>query len=466
MKHSLNSNSIFVRYYPQFLLLIIAFTFFTRVYRLHVPEAYIFDEVYHAVTAKLMIDGDTRAYEWNNPPPEPNTAVDWLHPPYAKLTQAASMAIFGKNSFGWRFSSVIFGCLLVLVTAKIAEELFKNKQLALLSAFLISLDGLVFTMSRIAMNDIHVTFFILLSMWLYLKYLSSKRSEFKLYIYSSIAAGFAVGSKWSGIFAIGFIACNEIVHLMKLLWASFLISKKKKQIQFRLLKSHVLKQLGLLIITCLIIPAVLYLGSYSQMFLLGKDFNHLKEMHKNTWWYQTNLTATHPAQSKPLQWFLNTKPVWLSVHYTKNMRGDIYAVGNPALFWLGDIAVFATLFTIIVKRFPKKIKLQKLITIEKDELSMLGILLFAYVIVWLPWQLSPRIMFFYHYLPAVPLLTINLTYWIMQLWKIKNFKILSALLVAVIFIAFVVWYPHLTQIPVSTELKEQIYFYFNFWKQS
>jgi len=123
------TKSIFERYYPQFLLMILAFTFFTRMYRLNIPERYEFDEVYHAVTAKLMVDGDMRAYEWTNPPPEPNTAVDWLHPPYAKLTQAASMSIFGKNSFGWRFSSVIFGVLVVYVTAKIAEELFNKKNL-------------------------------------------------------------------------------------------------------------------------------------------------------------------------------------------------------------------------------------------------------------------------------------------------------------------------------------------------
>lgn len=448
-------NTVLVKYYPQFLLLILAFTFFTRMYKLHVPETYQFDEVYHAVTAKLMVDGDTRAYEWHNPPPEPNTAVDWLHPPYAKLTQAASMAIFGKNSFGWRFSSVIFGCLVVLVTAKISEELFENKPLALLSAFLISLDGLLFVMSRIAMNDVHVTFFILLSIWQYIRYVKTDRKNKKVILYSSIAAGFAIGSKWSGAFAIAYIGINEFVYTVKTFFNTKLKNRwENKNLYF------VKNQFFLLVVSCLVIPAILYLGSYSQMFLLGKDFHHLVEMHKNTWWYQTNLTAQHPAQSKPLEWFLNTKPVWISVAYTgTNLRGDIYAIGNIALFWLGDIAIFATIAALLWQKIKKKI------LFKKFEIKMLSLLLFAYGLVWLPWQLSPRIMFFYHYLPAVPLLTINLAYWISKLWSTQRFRFFAFLSVLLIILSFIVWYPHLTQMPVPIELKEELYFYFSFWKQ-
>jgi len=450
------TKSIFERYYPQFLLMILAFTFFTRMYRLNIPERYEFDEVYHAVTAKLMVDGDMRAYEWTNPPPEPNTAVDWLHPPYAKLTQAASMSIFGKNSFGWRFSSVIFGVLVVYVTAKIAEELFNKKNLALLSAFLVSLDGLLFTMSRIAMNDVHVTFFILLSIWQYLRYINSKRKLKQILIFSSIAAGFAVGSKWSGVFAIGFIGINELFYTLKTFF-----SENKKKLFKKINLTFFRQQVLLIIVSCLLIPSLLYLGSYSHMFYLGKDFHHLVEMHKNTWWYQTNLTATHPAQSKPIQWFLNTKPVWITVAYEgRNIRGDIYAVGNPALFWFADIAVFMTFF-IIIKHKIKKSRFTKSLNIK-----MLSILMFAYLIVWLPWQLSPRIMFFYHYLPAVPLLTINLAYWLNKMWDSQRFRALAFLLVFIIFGAFVVWYPHLSLIPVPLTIKDGIYFYFDFWKQA
>ncbi|MFZ1721414.1 MAG: phospholipid carrier-dependent glycosyltransferase, partial [Microgenomates group bacterium] len=154
-------------YFPQILLAILAFTFITRIVRLTSPEVYVFDEVYHGITSKLIARNDPRAYEWWNAPVEENTAVDWLHPPLAKYTQATSMLVFGENSFGWRFSSVIFGILTVWVTAKLAFTLFRDERVALLSALFVSLDGLILTQSRIAMNDIHVTFLMILAVWMY-----------------------------------------------------------------------------------------------------------------------------------------------------------------------------------------------------------------------------------------------------------------------------------------------------------
>jgi len=201
------------KYYPQLLLTILAFSFFTRVYRLHLPEKYMFDEVYHAVTAKLIVDNDIRAYEFHNPPPEPNTAVDWLHPPLAKYTQALSMKIFGKNSFGWRFSSAIFGVLAVYLTARFAFNLFRDKGLSLLAALIVSLDGLVLTMSRIAMNDIHVTVFILMALNFYTIYVNSNRKKWKLLILASLSTGLAIGTKWSGAFALLIIGFLEAINI-------------------------------------------------------------------------------------------------------------------------------------------------------------------------------------------------------------------------------------------------------------
>ena len=155
------------RYHLTLVIGVIFFAFVTRIYRVNLPEQYIFDEVYHAVTAKLIARNDPRAFEWWNPAPEPNTAIDWLHPPYAKYTQALFIRIFGETTFAWRLSSVIFGVLVIVLVYKLSYELFGKKNLSLLAAFLASLDGLLLVQSRIAMNDIHVTFFILLTLLLF-----------------------------------------------------------------------------------------------------------------------------------------------------------------------------------------------------------------------------------------------------------------------------------------------------------
>ncbi len=459
--------SLLEKYYPQFLLLIIAFTFFTRIFRLHIPEKYIFDEVYHAVTAKLIAKGDTRAYEWSNPPPEPNTAVDWLHPPYAKYTQAFSIIIFGENTFSWRFPSVIFGCLVILLTAKIAEELFKDKTLALIAAFLASLDGLIFAMSRIAMNDIHVTAFILLSLFYYVRFMNLHRKEKKFLLFSGVAAGFAVGSKWSGAFIVAILSISEAIQIIKPLFLKLITSYKKTgKISLHVLASKkqiktTFSEIGLALVSFIVLPILLYLLSYAHMFMLGKDFHHLVEMHKNTWWYQTNLTATHPAQSKPIQWFLNTKPVWFSIILPeKDMRGDIYAIGNPVLFLFGGFAIIISTIGILLHRFVKPVE-----KFTKYHASV-AFLLIVYFSLWVPWQASPRIMFFYHYLPAVPLMCINLAFWLKKILEDKKIYMITPFIIGLVVTAFIIWYPHMTLIPVPIKFKEAIYFYFDFWKQS
>ncbi len=459
-------RNIVSKYYPQLLLAILAFSFFTRFYRLNIPEKYVFDEVYHAVTAKLIAQNDTRAYEWTNPPPEPNTAVDWLHPPIAKYFQALSMRLFGETSFGWRFSSAIFGVIAILLTARLADNLFKNKSVSLIAALISSLDGLMLTMSRIAMNDIHVTVFILMALNLYTMYLNSKRKKLKFLILAALFSGIAMGTKWSGVFSLLIIGFFEAINLMTTFFSK--ISKKLVLAKVKTL----LKNTFLLFLTLVILPSAIYILSYAHMFILGKDFNHLIEMHKNIWWYQTTLVATHPAQSRPIDWFLDSKPVWLDVSWSEGKRGDEYAFGNPAIFWVGDILIFATIVYLIYL-FVKMIKnggwagitANKNLKLKKD-FFRLFYLLFAYLAVWLPWQLSPRIMFFYHYLPAVPLLSINMAFWLNKLLTgKKNHRILAMIFLFSFVVIFIIWFPHWTGIEVPNEIKDNIYFAVDSWKQ-
>ena len=122
------------------LILILFFAFVSRIYRLHIPDRYIFDEVYHAITAKLVAANDPRAFEWWHGPIEPDTAVDWLHPPLAKYTQAFFIKILGSSGFSWRISSVLFGVGVIWAIYKLSQELFDDQRISLLAAGLASLD--------------------------------------------------------------------------------------------------------------------------------------------------------------------------------------------------------------------------------------------------------------------------------------------------------------------------------------
>jgi dolichyl-phosphate-mannose-protein mannosyltransferase len=462
------------------LILILAFAFVTRVARLHLPERYIFDEVYHAVTAKLIARGDPRAFEWWHPAPEPNTAIDWLHPPLAKFTQALGILAFGENTFGWRISSALFGVLVIWITAVLAKELSGQHAVGAMAGLLASLDGLLLVQSRIAMNDIHVTFFILAAALAYWR-LRQQRQPWR-WLVLSILLGLAIASKWSGLFIIIFVFAWEILTL--------LINWARRTFTF----SFSLSQAVMLMVSAFIIPLWIYISVYGMMFAQGKSLfcyenqivenvcykeefkssdpnipsstvyiSHFAELHRQIWWYQTNLKATHGYQSRPWQWLWDLKPVWYHVEYApagEDTIANIYAFGNPALFWLGNLSVVATFIWASMRFLQRK---------TSPQLIGAVFALTAYLIVWLPWQFSPRIMFFYHYAPAVPFLCILLAWQLVRLarWQPsglplgKGFTLLAVLAIAT---TFAIWYPNWTGIAVPTDFAQKVYFALPSWK--
>lgn len=446
-------------HYQTLFLLIIAFAFFTRIWQIHVPETYVFDEVYHAATAKLIAKNDPRAFEWWNPAPEKDAAVDWLHPPLAKYTQAIGIRLFGENSFGWRISSAIFGVGVIALVMILTKRVTNSSSASLVAGLLASFDGLLLVQSRIAMNDIHVTFFILLSIILYLNYKSAKSVQSLLLL--SLSVGAAIGTKWSGIFILGWVIFIESLSFL----GQIMALKKAKKVYKR-----ILEWLGF-IASVIGISILVYVASYTQMFLQGKTMDHFIKLHEQIWSYQTTLKATHPYQSRPQEWFLDIRPTWYYVQYVDdNHRADIYAFGNPFIQWFGVFCLTAILIislfslsSLRVKRFSKKIFSKSLLKLVENPFFLI---VSAYAIVWTPWFLSPRIMFYYHYTPAVPLLAIFITLTLQRAWKF-NSEVLKGMVGAVLivsFIVFLLWYPHWTGIETNMQLKDYVYFAFNSWK--
>jgi len=384
---------------------ILIFAFTSRVLFLSNPQKEYFDEVYHAFTAKTMLHDGPKAWEWWNTPPE-GFAYEWTHPPFAKEVMVVGMVIFGENSFGYRAPAALLGTGVVLLVYLIAKQLLKDELLALFSAAVISLDGLTLVMSRIGMNDIYFLFFALLAFYLFLK---------EKYFFSALALGFAAASKWT------------VFWTIPILGVAFLALRKK--FKFSLL-------------WFLIIPVAVYLVSYIPMFLYKEHtIETFIEVQKQMWWYHTNLKATHGYSSPWYTWPFLIRPVW---QYTSgqvnNMVANIYAMGNPAVFWLGLVSVAVATFYAARERNRR-----------------LGIIIFSYLAFFVPWAASPRIMFMYHYLPSIPFLAIATGYVLRRFPKtIVYFLVPSALL-------FIYFYPHWTGIKVPVWL-DNSYYWLDSWK--
>ena len=89
-----------------------------------------------------------------------DTAAFVVHPQVGKWLIAAGEQLFGMNSFGWRVAPLVFGTLLVLVTIRLVRRVSKSTLIGGLAGLLLTLDGLAFVMSRTALLDIFVAFFL------------------------------------------------------------------------------------------------------------------------------------------------------------------------------------------------------------------------------------------------------------------------------------------------------------------
>jgi len=384
---------------------ILAFAFITRVFNLSSPPTMYFDEVYHAFTAKVIMSADAaKAWEWWNTPPA-GFAYEWTHPPLAKLGMVLGMLIFGQNSSGWRIPGALLGVGSVLMVYLIAKELFKDEATGLLSAAVFSLDGLALVMSRIGMNDSYILFFAFLSIYLFMR-----QKDF----WSAVALGLALASKWSAVWTI---------PILGVLW----LWRKKK-----FTKS---------ILWFFVVPAAVYLLSYTDMFLTGHSLTIWWGMQEQMWWYHTGLRATHPYSSPWWSWPFLIRPIYL---YTSDEVGGmvarIYAFGNPLVFWFGLASVICSAVIAFFERNKK-----------------LGLTVFGYLIMFVPWAASPRIMFLYHYLPAIPFLSIATGYVLRRSPKlILGYFIAGSLL-------FVYFYPHWAGLTIPLWL-DKSYYWISSWR--
>ncbi|MDP4039338.1 MAG: glycosyltransferase family 39 protein [Candidatus Pacearchaeota archaeon] len=122
------------------------------------------------------------------------------------------MKLFGTNIIGIKFTSILFGSLLLVVIYFIAKELF-DKKTALIS-ILISLISYFQLDNMEASLDITMTFFVFLSIYFFIIFTKNKDKKYFYLIWISI--GLAVMSKPVALpFAFSIFICSAYYHFIK-----------------------------------------------------------------------------------------------------------------------------------------------------------------------------------------------------------------------------------------------------------
>lgn len=92
---------------------------------------------------------------------------DFKPPLYAYLS-IIPIRLFGLNGFSVRFISAFFGVLTVLITYLLIKKIFENKDIALLSSFLLAISPWHIMLSRAAFEANLASFFIVFGVYLFL----------------------------------------------------------------------------------------------------------------------------------------------------------------------------------------------------------------------------------------------------------------------------------------------------------
>lgn len=136
------------------LLILVIFTLALHFSFIMRPDTTVGDETFYVNNARFIIK------DRNDFIPE--------HPDLGKLFIVTGIQIFGDNPFGWRFFSILFGTIAIILFYFICRKLKMSHTAMLFATFLFALDDMFFVHASLGWLDIYMVTFMLAGFLLYL----------------------------------------------------------------------------------------------------------------------------------------------------------------------------------------------------------------------------------------------------------------------------------------------------------
>ncbi len=346
----------------------------TRLFLLHSPtdaRTPVFDEKHYAPQAWQMLTGGGV---------EDNPGYGLVvHPPVGKQMIAIGEAIFGYNSWGWRFSAFVAGTLLVLLVIRIVRRMARSTLIGAIAGILLICDGVTFVSSRIGMLDIFMALFVVAAFGCLIvdrdevrHRLARAEAQGRIGDTSwgprlgvrwwrfgaGVLLGLACGTKWSGIY---FIVAFGLLSVF-----FDLAARRTYGVRAPWFGTAV-RDIGPALYALVLIPLGVYLASYWGWFASetgvnryavgnqigpGGTFSFVPDALRSLWYYSgeslqfheglTNSAGNHhPWESKPWTWPMGLRPM-LYYYADANVEGcgqsqcvkAVMLVGTPAIWWI------------------------------------------------------------------------------------------------------------------------------------
>jgi dolichyl-phosphate-mannose-protein mannosyltransferase len=425
-------------------LIIGAIAFVIRYVNLGYPNKLVFDETYYAKDAYALLkfgyerdwpsDANAKIIAGNVDVMQ-DTASFVVHPQLGKWLIALGEQLFGMNSFGWRFASLIFGTLLIMVTIRLVRRVSKSTMIGGLAGILLTFDGLAFVMSRTALLDIFMAFFLVaavacvvadrewfrnrLADYLERRELSDLAGRFgpalilrPWLIAAGLCFGLAMGTKWNALFPLAAFA------LLSLAWdvGARRLAGAGSRAKFAIVRDGIPAFLSLVVVSLVVYVGtwaswLLTTGGYDRLWgeehpehvtvqLLGKPLASLLHYQYDIWNFHTGdfiNNAQHTYRADPAGWLIVARPIGIdAVNNIKpgtdgclgpdNCIRVISGVGTPALWWVAIFALVAATILWVGGRDWR-----------------FGIPVVGVLSSWLPWfAFDSRPLFFFYAIAIIP----------------------------------------------------------------
>jgi dolichyl-phosphate-mannose-protein mannosyltransferase len=404
-------------------LLVTLMAGFLRFWKLGQPDAVIFDETYYAKDGwsliKLGYEGTWADPDKANPAFVHGDYGSFLsdqgsyivHPPVGKWIIGFGEWVFGISPFGWRFMVALLGTLSVLMLCRIGRRLFRSTLLGCIAGLLMSLDGLHFVMSRTALLDLVLMFFVLAAFGALLIDRDDARATVARRmrdgidphralkmglglrpwrIVAGICLGLACGTKWSGVpIVFGFV-------LLALFWDAG-ARRAAGAAGWRVYAAVVRRDLPWAFLSVVVVALVVYIwswsgwlmtdGGYFRNWAHGRDglspdhfslgpvkisglpqfdmtwmpesLRSLWHYHSEMWTFHNHLSDPHVYQSNAWSWLVLGRPV--SYYFESPSNGqagchvdkcaqEVLGIGTPFLWWAACFAVLFLLYRWAARR--------------------------------------------------------------------------------------------------------------------
>jgi dolichyl-phosphate-mannose-protein mannosyltransferase len=374
-----------------------------RFWNLGNPHAVVFDETYYMKDAlSLLRFGYERQFvekanekilasdgDWRTIDVFKDGAAYVVHPPVGKWTIGIGEYVFGLTPFGWRFMMALLGTVMVLLVIRITRRLTRSTLIAAAAGLLLAIDGMAIVLSRTALLDNTLAFWLVVAFGCLLMdrertrgRLAARVREFAddndalLALREGLgprtglrpwrwATGFALGmacaTKWSGVWFV--VAFGLLTVVWDISMRRVVGVRSREAVLGSALE-------GIYAFVAIVGPVVLvYLVSWTGWILSEGGYYRdwasknpatglgtlVPDWLRSLWYYHgqmlnfhRNLSSPHSYQSNAWSWLLQTRPT--SFFYEAPAPGidgctsdkcsqEVLALGNPVIWWAGTAAL-------------------------------------------------------------------------------------------------------------------------------